>query len=103
MIVNAKSSKKTNVCPHPKYKFYLTTARPGTEEKTFMKAPERLRNYFNWPKVAMICHHCLYKTDQDPEHIELLGYPLPIKKAPQNNIKSFQGRSYLLRGDITYS
>src|SRR5438128_12568780 len=32
LIVNAKKSKKTSVCSHPKHEIYASTARPGKGE-----------------------------------------------------------------------
>jgi hypothetical protein len=103
-IVNArKKPKLTNLCIHPKHEIYLSTARNGGESKKLKKAPERLIEFFTLPKGARICHHCLYKTDSDPEYISLSNYPLAVERIPKENIKQFQGRSYVLRGDIIYS
>src|SRR3990170_8107709 len=63
LIVNAKKSKTNNTCSHPKHQLYISTARHGTETKTIKKAPERLINFFKLSRGAMICRHCLYKTD----------------------------------------
>ena len=67
------------------------------------KAPERLANFFELPQGAMMCRHCLYKTDDDPEYINSPNYQLPIEKIPGNEIGNFQGRSYVLRNDVIYS
>jgi hypothetical protein len=79
LIVNAKKIKITNTCSHPKHNIYLLTARPRTEEY-FIKPPERLINYFKLSQTAMMCRHCLYKTDNDPEYINSPIYPRPIQK-----------------------
>ena len=42
LIVNAKKSKKTNICCHPKHEVYLSTARKGTELKKFQSAYENI-------------------------------------------------------------
>ena len=102
-IANAKKSKKISLCFHPKHDVYLSTTRSGTEGKTFKKAPERLISYFKLPQTANMCRHCLYKTDRDPEYINLSDYPLPNQKISKENIQNFQGRSYVLRNDIVYS
>jgi hypothetical protein len=100
LIVNAKKIKITNTCSHPKHNIYLST---GTE-KYFVKPPERLINHFKLSQTAVMCRHCLYKTDNDPEYIDSPIYPQPIqKKILKENIKDFQGRSYILRDDIFYS
>src|SRR6266542_2472468 len=103
LIVNAKKSKKINICSHPKHNTYISTARHGTEEKSFKKAPERLINYFKLSQTANMCRHCLYETDRDPEYINSSDYPSPIQKSLKENIQKFQGRSYVLRNDIIYS
>ena len=68
-----------------------------------MKAPECIRKYFHLPQAAVMCCHCLYKTDHDPEYIDSPGYPSPVKKIPEGDVKRFQGRAYVLHSDITYS
>ncbi len=61
-------------------------------------------SHFKLPQTAVMCRHCLYKTDNDPEYVCSTGYPSPIqKKILKENIKNFQGRSYILRNDIIYS
>jgi len=103
LIVNAKKIKIANTCSHPKHNIYLTTARSGTKEY-FIKPPERLINHFKLSQTAIMCRHCLYKTDDDLEYVNSPEYPLPIqKKTLKENIKSFQGRSYVLHDDIFYS
>jgi len=98
-----KKIKITNACSHPKHNIYLSTAWPGTEEY-FIKPPEHLISYFKLPQTAVMCCHCLYKTDNDPEYVCLTDYPSPIqKKILKENIKNFQGRSYILCNDIIYS
>src|SRR6185369_2289571 len=76
LIVNAK---KTNVCSHPKHKYYISTALHGVETKTSKKAPERLIKFFELSQGAMMCRHCLYKTDDDPEYVNLPNYPLGFR------------------------
>jgi hypothetical protein len=66
-----KKPKKTNVCSHPKHKYYISTALHSVETKTFKKAPERLIKFFELSQGAMMCRHCLYKTDDDPEYVNL--------------------------------
>ncbi|RIB18484.1 hypothetical protein C2G38_2184463, partial [Gigaspora rosea] len=84
---------------------YLATARKGEATK-FGKTPERLTRFFQLPKGAKMCHHCLYKTDIDPEYINSPDY-LPAKekfsKIPKESMRRFQGRSYVLGGDVIYS
>src|SRR6266513_639881 len=72
--------KKINICSHPKHNTYISTARHGTEEKSFKKAPEHLINYFKLSQTANMCRHCLYETDRDPEYINSSDYPSPIQK-----------------------
>lgn len=103
LIVNAKKSKKTSVCSHPKHEIYASTARPGKGETKFRKVRERLTKYFKLPHTALMCRHCLYKSDNDPEYVDSPNYLLPIEKPSNENIKRFQGRSYVLRSDIIYS
>jgi len=105
LIVNTKKNKKskktnTNSCRHPKHETYAATARTGKGANTFRKVPERLGALFKSGKDAMMCRHCLYKTDQDPEYISSPDYLPPIEKT---NIQTFQGRAYVLRGDVIYS
>ena len=101
-IVNAEKSK-TNVCSHPKHEVYLSTARHGTEGKKFKKAPERLVKFFNLSHGAMMCHHCLYVTDNDSEFTNLSNYLPATHRIPTEYIKQFRGRSYVLRSDVIYS
>jgi hypothetical protein len=103
LIVNAKKSKINNECSHPKHRFYVSTARHGMETKTIKKAPERLIKFFKLPQGAMMCRHCLYKTDTDPEYVNLPNYPPAPERIPKENIRIFQGRSYILRSDVIYS
>lgn len=102
-IVNAKKKKTklTNFCSHPKHEIYLAIPRK-TEENKFAKTPERLTRFFSLPKEAIMCRHCLYRTDIDPEYINLPDYPPAIPKE-KKNIRQFHGRSYVLRGDVIYS
>ena len=51
----------------------------------------------------MMCHHCLYKTDNDPEYLDSPNYQLPTPKTSNENIQKFQNRTYVLRDDIFYS
>jgi hypothetical protein len=99
LIVNVKKIKITNTCSHPKHNIYLSTARPGTKEN-LRKSPERLICYFKLSQAAMMCRHCIYRTDNDLEYISSPDYPLPISK---EIIKNFHGRFYALRDDIIYS
>ena len=94
---------KTSVCSHPKHEIYASTARPGKGETKFRKVRERLTNYFKLPHTALMCRHCLYKSDNDPEYVDSPNYLLPIEKLSDENIKRFQDRSYVLRSDIIYS
>ena len=104
LIVNAKKLKtNTNVCSHPKHKVYLSTARHGMEGKKFKKAPERLLKFFNLSCGAMMCHHCLYETDNDSEFTNLSDYLPATQRIPTEDIKQFRGRSYVLRSDVIYS
>ena len=50
-----------------------------------------------------MCHHCLYKTDDDLEYVNLPNYLPPPKRISRGNIRKFQKRSYVLRSDIIYS
>jgi len=50
-----------------------------------------------------MCHHCLYETDNDSKFTNLSDYQPAIQRIPMENIKRFQGRSYVLRSDIIYS
>ncbi len=51
----------------------------------------------------MMCHYCLYKTDDDLEYVNLPDYlPLP-ERISRGDIRKFQKRSYVLRSDIIYS
>src|SRR6185369_4286497 len=98
-----KKIKITNTCSHPKHDVYISTAQKE-EGNAFKKAPRRLINYFKLSETAVMCHHCLYKTDNDQEHLDLSDYPQPIqKKILKEDIRNFQGRSYILRDDIFYS
>ncbi|CAG8663745.1 812_t:CDS:2, partial [Ambispora gerdemannii] len=95
---------KTNkVCSHPKHQFYLSAARHGTKTKSIKKVPERLINFFELSQEAMMCRHCLYKTDDDSEYVNLPNYLLPIERISKEDIRKFQDRSYVLRSDIIYS
>lgn len=103
LIVNAKKSKINNECSHPKHRLYISTARHGKETKNFKKAPERLIEFFELSQGAMMCRHCLYKTDTDPEYVNLLNYLPAPERIPKESIRKFQDRSYVLRNDIIYS
>ncbi|CAI2199486.1 12832_t:CDS:2, partial [Funneliformis geosporum] len=50
LIVNAKKKSKTYVCSHPKYGFYISTARHDTEGKKFKKALKQLIGFFELPQ-----------------------------------------------------
>jgi len=80
LIVNAKKKSKTNKCLHPKHTFYISTAQNSTKGKKLKKASERLIRFFELSQGAMICHHCLYKTDDDLEYINLSDYLPPPKR-----------------------
>ena len=51
----------------------------------------------------MMCHHYLYKTDNDLEYVNLLDYLLPPERILREDIRKFQKRSYVLRNNIIYS
>ena len=51
----------------------------------------------------MMCHHCLYKTDNDLKYVNLLDYLLPPERILREDIRKFQKRSYVLRSNIIYS
>lgn len=102
LIVNAKKIKITNTCSHPKHNIYLSTAQKE-ERNSFRKAPGRLINYFKLLETAMMCRHCLYKTDNDPEYLNSPNYQSPAQKTSNKNIQKFQNRRYVLRDDIFYS
>jgi len=72
LIVNAKKSKKTNICCHPKHEVYLSTARKGTEEKTFKKIPERIREYLNLPQAGVMCRMKLTTTQNIQAQLDIL-------------------------------
>jgi hypothetical protein len=101
LIVNAKKTKNTNVCSHPKHEIYLPTAQKRTA--SFKKAPERLIRYFKLSKTAVMCHHCLLETDRDSEYLGSSSYLLPIKRTSKENIQRFQDRAYVLHSDVIYS
>ncbi|RIB29503.1 hypothetical protein C2G38_2136806 [Gigaspora rosea] len=69
---------------------YTSTARTGTETNAFLKVLERLLNFFVLQQGAMICHHCLYKTDDDPEYVNLPDYLLPPERISKKDIRKFQ-------------
>ncbi|CAG8615864.1 12866_t:CDS:2, partial [Gigaspora rosea] len=71
------------------------------KENKFAKTPEQLIRFFSLPKETMMCQHCLYRTDIDPEYVNLPDYQLAISKETKN-IRQFQGRSYILRSNIIY-
>jgi hypothetical protein len=73
------------------------------EGKKFKKAPERLIRFFGLSQGVMMCHHCLYKTDDDPEYVNSPDYMSPPERISQEDIRGFQGRLYVLRSDIFYS
>lgn len=102
LIVNAKKIKITNTCSHPKHNIYLSTAQKE-ERNSFRKAPGRLINYFKLLETAMMCRHCLYKTDNDPEYLNSPNYQSPAQTTSNKNIQKFQNRRYVLRDDIFYS
>lgn len=102
LIVNAKKIKITNTCSHPKHNIYLSTARKE-EGNAFKKAPQRLVNYLKLSDTAVMCHHCLYKSDNDPEYLDSPDYQLPAQKTSNENVQKFQNRTYALRDDIFYS
>ena len=83
--------------------FYISIARNGTEGKKLKKAPERLIRFFELSQGAMMCHHCLYKTDDDPEYVNSPDYLLPLERILRGDIRKFQERSYVLQNDIIYS
>ena len=101
LIVNAKN-KIINTCSHPKHDIYLSTAQKK-EKILFRKAPGRLISYFKLLETAMMCHHCLYKTDNDPEYLDSPNYQSPAQKKSNENIQKFQNKTYALRDDIFYS
>ena len=51
----------------------------------------------------MMCHHCLYVTDNDSEFTNLSNYLPATHRIPTEYIKQFRGRSYVLRSDVIYS
>lgn len=102
LIVNAKKIKITNTCSHPKHNIYLSTAQKE-ERNSFRKAPGRLIIYFKLLETAMMCRHCLYTTDNDPEYLNSPNYQSPAQKTSNKNIQKFQNRRYVLRDDIFYS
>ena len=51
----------------------------------------------------MMCCHCLYKTDDDPEYLNSPNYQSPAQKTSNKNIQKFQNRRYVLHDDIFYS
>ncbi|CAG8516125.1 11649_t:CDS:2, partial [Gigaspora rosea] len=51
----------------------------------------------------MICRRCLYKTDDDPDYVNLPDYLLPPERISKKDIRKFQSRSYVLRDDVIYS
>ncbi|CAG8600518.1 779_t:CDS:2, partial [Ambispora gerdemannii] len=77
-------------------------AQHGTK-MNIKKAPSRLIKFFKLQHEAIMCHHCLYKTDDDPEYVNLPNYPQPPERISKENIRKFQDRSYVLRNDIIYS
>ncbi|CAI2193244.1 16930_t:CDS:2, partial [Funneliformis geosporum] len=92
--INAKKSKINNECSHPKHRFYISTAKNGTEMKNTKKALKQLIDFFELPQEAMMCRYCLYKTDTDPEYINLFNYPQAIEsncRAFQKTVSSFNG------------
>ncbi|RIB23520.1 hypothetical protein C2G38_2171016 [Gigaspora rosea] len=95
-----KGKRKVCHCDLEGYDSVDSTAQK--EEMKFWKTLERLIGYFNLTKEAMMCNHCLYTTDVDPEYINLLDYPPAKERIPKENIKQFQGRSYVLRGNVIY-
>ena len=96
LIVNAKKSTEGSVCSHPKHEIYESTARPGKKETKVRKVPERLVKYFELPHTALMCRHCLYKSDNDPW---ICGFP----QLSASNWEAIEGKSYVLRSDIIYS
>ncbi len=50
-----------------------------------------------------MCHHCLYKTDDDSEHVNSPDYMPPSERISKEDIREFQGRLYVLQSDIFYS
>ncbi|RIB16034.1 hypothetical protein C2G38_2091961, partial [Gigaspora rosea] len=103
-IVNAKKKKTklTSVCSYSKHEIYLVTAQKA-DGKLFVKTPERLTRFFSIPKEALMCYHCLYKTDTNSEYINSHDYLPPKERNSKENIKQFQGKSHVLRHDIFYS
>ncbi|RIB21464.1 hypothetical protein C2G38_2176506 [Gigaspora rosea] len=83
-----------------KRKAHHSIPRKAKENK-FAKTPEQLIRFFSLPKETMMCQHCLYRTDIDPEYVNLPDYQLAISKETKN-IRQFQGRSYILRSNIIY-
>nr|CAG8561634.1 5925_t:CDS:2 [Entrophospora candida] len=73
------------------------------ERILFQKAPGQLINYFKLLETAMMCHHCLYKTDNDPEYLDSPNYQSPAQKKSNEKIQKFQNKTYALRDDIFYS
>ncbi|CAG8811557.1 14168_t:CDS:2, partial [Gigaspora rosea] len=65
IVTDQLTTQLTTTCTHSKHSTYLATARKGEATK-FGKTPERLTRFFQLPKGAKMCHHCLYKTDIDP-------------------------------------
>jgi len=76
--------------------FYISTARNGTEGKKLKKALERLIRFFELSQGAMMCHHCLYKTDNDSKYVNSPDYLLPLERISRGDIRKFQERSYVL-------
>jgi hypothetical protein len=105
LIVNAKNKKPntTTPCSHPKHEMYVSTAQSQTNENHLRQVPERITTFFKLPRDATMCRHCLYVTDQDPEYINSPDYLPPIGRTPKENIRRFQGRAYVLRGDVIYN
>src|SRR6266542_156036 len=99
LIVNARKKSKTNKCLHPKYTFYISTARNGIKGKKLKKASEQLIRFFKLSQRAMICHHCLYKTDDDLKYVNSPDYLSPPERISRRDIRKFQKRSYMLRSD----
>ncbi len=50
----------------------------------------------------MMCHHYLYKTDDDSKYINSSDYLPSSERILRGDIRKFQEKSYVLRNNIIY-
>ncbi|KAG9305379.1 hypothetical protein G9A89_011512 [Geosiphon pyriformis] len=64
-------------CGHPKHDVYLSTTKPTktypkseSVKRKLYKAPDRIIGVVGVKEKTLMCSHCLFKTEKDPEYLQ---------------------------------